>query len=255
MLLCLDIGNTQIFGGVFAGEELLIRFRRNSKQRATSDELGIFLKNVIRENGIDESEIQHIAFCSVVPELDYSITAACKKYFKITPFVLQPGVKTGLKIKVATPTEVGSDRIANAIAATNLYPNQPIIVVDFGTATSFCAITADNEYLGGAILPGLRLSIDALQSGTAKLSSVAITKPETAVGRTTTTNIQSGLYFGSLGMIRELTQRITTEAFANTKPLVIGTGGFAHLFEHEDVFSKVLPDLVLHGVRVAFSLN
>ncbi|MCB0412650.1 MAG: type III pantothenate kinase, partial [Bdellovibrionales bacterium] len=154
MILCLDVGNSQIYGGVFDKDECILRFRRTSKTGASSDEFGLFLRSVLRENNVDPEKIQSISLCTVVPEVLHSLKNACRKYFQHNPFVLQAGVKTGLKIKYRNPVEVGADRIANSIAATYLYPNKNIIVIDFGTATTFCAINAEKEYLGGVIIPG-----------------------------------------------------------------------------------------------------
>ncbi len=255
MLLCLDVGNTQIFGGVFEGEKIKLRFRHDTKQSGSSDDSGIFLRTVLRENDINTKDIKKIAICSVVPSVDYSLRSACIKYFDIDPFLLQAGVKTGLKIKYRNPIEVGADRIANAIAAIKLYPNQNIIIVDLGTATTMCAISADKEYLGGVIMAGIRISMNALQSNTAKLFPVEILKPDVVVGRSTIEGIQSGLYYSQLGLIKELTQRIAQENFSKQKPVVIGTGGFANLFEKEKVFSIVAPDLVLQGLYEALRMN
>jgi len=254
MLLCLDVGNSHIFGGVFEDNDIRLRFRYSTKLGSTSDELGLFLKSVIRENGIDAKKINQISYCSVVPHLDYSLRSACIKYFNVEPFALQAGVKTGLKIKVSSPAEVGADRIANAIAATHQFINRNIIVIDFGTATTFCAITSEKEYLGGAIAAGIKISMEGLQSHTAKLSAAEIVRPETALGRTTKHSIQSGIYYGHLGLVREMTQRITQEAF-DRSPIVIGTGGFANLFNDDHLFTIIVPDLVLHGLRLAHSLN
>ncbi|TAL62782.1 MAG: type III pantothenate kinase, partial [Legionella sp.] len=197
MILCIDVGNSHIYGGVIEGEEIKLRFRLSSIM-STSDELGIFLKSVLRENHCSPEAIKQIGICSVVPQLDYSLRSACVKYFGIDPFLLQAGVKTGLNIKYRNPLEVGADRIANAIAATHSFPNQNVIVIDFGTATTFCVINDKKEYLGGAILPGVRLSVEALSKNTAKLPSVEIVKVENTVGRSTTESIQSGIFYGAL---------------------------------------------------------
>lgn len=249
MILCLDVGNTQLFGGVFAGEQIQLRFRYNTQNAVSSDQLGIFLKGVLRENQIDAEAIQQIAVCSVVPAFDYSLGSACKKYFSIEPMFLKAGIKTGLQIQYRNPIEVGADRIANAIAAINAYPNRNIIIVDFGTATTFCAVDKNKRYLGGVIIAGMRLSMDALQSNTAKLSPVSIIKPEVTTGRSTMESIQSGLYFGQLGMVDRICQNLIAENFPDERPLIIGTGGFAYLFEHENIFDTIQPDLVLHGLR------
>lgn len=254
MILCIDVGNSHIYGGVFDGDEIKLRFRHTSKV-STSDELGIFLKGVLRENNCPLEAITHIGICSVVPQIDYSLRSACVKYFSLEPFLLQAGVKTGLNIKYRNPVEVGADRIANAIAATHSYPNQNIIVIDFGTATTFCVISAKKAYLGGAILPGIRLSVDALSKNTAKLPTVEIIKIENAIGRSTVESIQSGVYYGALGACRELIQRLNEEAFGDKKALILATGGFASLFEKQNLYNHLVPDLVLQGIRLAALMN
>lgn len=254
MILCIDVGNSHIYGGVFSGDDIKLRFRHTS-QISTSDELGIFLKSVLRENNCEPKDIKKIGICSVVPQVDYSLRSACVKYFSTDPFLLQAGVKTGLNIKYRNPLEVGADRIANAIAATHSFPNQNIIVIDFGTATTFCAITAQKAYLGGAILPGVRLSVDALSKNTAKLPSVEIVKIDNVVGRSTIESIQSGVYYGVLGACRELISRINQESFMGNKALVLATGGFASLFDKQDLYDHHVPDLVLQGIRLAALMN
>lgn len=254
MMLCIDVGNSHLYGGVFAGDIIQLRFRHTSKV-STSDELGIFLKSVLRENQCSPEAITEIAICSVVPALDYSLRSACVKYFSHEPFFLQAGVKTGLKIKYRHPLEVGADRIANAIAGVAAYPGQNLIVIDFGTATTFCVINAQKEYLGGAILPGVRLSVDALSSNTAKLPSVEIIKPDFAIGRSTCESIQSGVFFGVLGACRELIHRIKEETFQTNPFLVLATGGFASLFDKQGIYDRLVPDLVLQGVRHAAMMN
>ncbi|KTC69522.1 pantothenate kinase [Legionella birminghamensis] len=254
MILCLDVGNSHIYGGVFEGEEILLRFRHTSKA-STSDEFGIFLKTVLRENQCSPEAIKHIAICSVVPQLDYSLRSACLKYFSVDPFFLQAGVKTGLNIKYRNPLEVGADRIANAISAAQMYPGKNIIVIDFGTATTFCVITANKFYLGGAILPGMRLSVDALSNNTAKLPAVEIVKMNQTVGRSTIESIQSGVYFGAIGACRELITRIKAESFQDEDAIVLATGGFASLFEKQGLYDYLVPDLVLQGIRLASLMN
>lgn len=254
MFLCLDIGNSHVYGGVFINDEITLRFRYASVL-ATSDELGTFLRSVLRENGIDYHQLTKIAICSVVPQLDYSIRSACLKYFSIEPFVLQAGVKTGLNIKYRNPLEVGSDRIANAIAATHFYPQKNLIIIDFGTATTFCAISAAREYMGGVILAGIRLSMEALQTKTAKLPSVEILKPLSVVGRSTVESMQSGLYFGALGASTLIVERIKQELFSGQDVTVLATGGFAQLFVGEALFTEVVPDLVLQGLKYALIMN
>lgn len=255
MILCLDIGNSQIFGGVFGNESLELTFRRTSQLRSSSDELGVFFRTVLRENDIDPKSITKVAICCVVPDLLYSLRATCQKYFRIEPLILRPGIKTGLKILYRDPREVGADRIADAIGAVKLYPERNIIVADFGTATTICAISHKKEFLGGNILPGLNLSMRALEEKTAQLPSVEIVPVKTAIGRSTVESIQAGLYWSNVGMVRELVKRISEEEFSTGSPVVIGTGGFAQLFNRQKLFDEVVPDLILKGLRELIRLN
>ncbi len=259
MTLSLDVGNTTIHGGVFDGDRLKAQFRRTSEFRASSDELGIFLRSVLRENEIDPASIHQIAICSVVPDAIHSLRNACLKYFKLNPFLLQAGVKTGLKIKYRNPLEVGADRIANSIAGTHLFPGRDLLIVDFGTATTFCAVNSEKDYLGGVIIAGLRISMEALETKTAKLPSVEIVSMREALGRSTVESIQSGLYYSQVGTVREIKTRLIKECFpdsaAKQPPVVIATGGFAGLFEKENLFDEIIPDLVLKGLNLALRMN
>lgn len=267
MILSLDVGNTQIYGGVFDSieetEKILLTFRRNSKQGSSSDEVGIFLRTVLKENGIDPKKITQIVLCSVVPEVIFSLKGACQKYFDLNPFILQAGVKTGLKIKYRNPLEVGADRIANSIAATHMFPHKNIIIVDLGTATTFCAITKEKDYLGGVIIAGLKISMEALEAKTAKLPSVEIVYKEQTLGLSTIESLQSGLYYGHLGAMREIITNLTKECFNNEKPFIIGTGGFSSMFDSkpngknksEKIFDRVITDLVLKGNVLSLQYN
>lgn len=255
MMLTLDIGNSHMHGGVFLKDKLIFQFRKASKTGTSSDEYGIFLRGVLRENAIDPKSIESIALCSVVPEVLYSISACCQKYFAIEPFILQAGVKTGLQIGYKNPQEVGTDRIANAIAVTNIYPNKDVIVIDLGTATTFCALSKTKHYLGGVILPGMKMSMSALAAGTSKLGSVEIIKKQTTLGKTTTQSIQSGLYFGSLGAMKEIIKNLQQQTFKGQKALIIGTGGFTSVYHNTDIFDEIIPDLVLKGLYIAMQLN
>jgi len=255
MKLCLDVGNSHIYGGVYESERALLTFRKSSKMGSSSDEFGLFFRSVLRENDIDPNGVNQVALCSVVPEMIYSLSAACQKYFDVQPFILQAGVRTGLKIKYRNPLEVGTDRIANAIAGIDLFPGENLIIVDLGTATTLCAIGKDRSYKGGVILPGLKMSMQALESGTSKLGSVEITRKDVCLGRTTADSIQSGLFFGHLGALQEIMQRIRMEEFSGQRPKVIATGGFAALFSDTGLFDQVVPDLVLHGLLAALKLN
>ena len=255
MLLCLDVGNSQIYCWVYDGDELAVQFRRTSTVRSSSDELGVFLRSALRENGVAPERIRQVAICSVVPDMLYSLRSCCQKYFDLDPLIMRPGIKTGLRIGYKDPKEVGADRIADAIGAIKLYPDRNLIVVDFGTATTVCAISNDREFLGGNIIPGVRLSMDALEEKTAQLPSVEIVPVTSAIGRTTIESIQNGLFWSNVGMVKEMVRRITDEAFQGNPPIVIGTGGFAHLFDGLELFDAVVPDLILVGLREAIRLN
>ncbi len=251
MLFCLDVGNSQIFGGVYDGDALRFTFRRTSTARASSDEFGLFFRTVLRENGFDPACITHVALCSVVPDVVHSLRNCFLKYFKVDPFLLQPGVKTGLKIKYRNPLEGGADKIANAIGALHLYPRRDLVIVDFGTATTLCAVNADAEYLGGIITPGVLISMAALDSSTARLPAVEILKPRDVLGRSTVESIQSGLYYGTLATVRSLAGLIAAEQFGGRPPVILGTGGFGRLFEDENLFEAFLPELPLLGLKRA----
>lgn len=255
MILCLDVGNTHILGGVFEQDKIKLHFRYETKPGGTSDQIGVFLRNVLKENEIQNNKIKQIAICSVVPSLDYSLRAACIKYFTIDPFFLAMGAKTGIQIKTKNPNETGADLVATAIGAVAYYPKQNIIVADFGTATTFSVISANKEFLGAAFLPGIRLAMNSLEANTSKLSAVEIVKPKNFVGTTTKESIQAGIYYSHLGTLREIISGMTREAFANNKPIIIGTGGFAHLFEDEKIFTAIMPSLVLEGLYLALKNN
>lgn len=255
MKLCLDIGNSHIHAGIFAGDELQFQFRKATKTGSSSDEYGVFFRGVLRENNIEPDNIKSIALCSVVPEVMYPINACLQKYFDAEVFTLQAGVKTGLQIAYTNPLEVGSDRIANAIAVTHLYPNKNVIVIDLGTATTFCAISSNKKYLGGVIMPGMKMSMKALESGTSKLGSVEIKAKQNVLGKTTADSIQTGLYFGSLGAMKEIISGLIEEQFNGEETLVIGTGGFTTVYRNTGVFTEIVPDLVLKGLFIASQMN
>ena len=180
---------------------------------------------------------------------------ACKKYFHLTPFVLQAGVKTEIKIKTKNPIEVGADIIAGVIAATNLYPQKNLVILDLGTVTTIASTTKFKELLGVTFIPGMSTAMHALQTNAAKLFTVEIIKPQKVIGRSTVESIQAGLFFGHLGAIKEIVAQSTKEVFSQEKPCLVATGGFAHLFANEKVFDYIEPDLVLHGIKLAYDLN
>lgn len=274
MLLCLDIGNSQIFAGVYVYDDaddcaaalhntkMLLHFRHETQPTITSDQFGAFLKSVLRENNIDACAIRHIALSSVVPGVDYSLRAACKKYFNIEPFCLSAAAKTGLVINTSQPAEIGADLLAGAIAAIHYYPRRNVIIADLGTATTITAVSCRREFLGGAFIAGLRLSMEALSRNTAKLFPVEIVQPTKAVGRSTSEALQAGLYYGHLGAIKEIIAQVSAEIFSGNEnfvqqsvPVLVATGGFAYLFEKSGVFYDIKPNLVLDGLRLAYILN
>ena len=255
MLLTLDVGNSQIFCGVYDGEDLKTTFRRTSSVRASSDEFGLFFRTILRENGIDPAEIDMAAICSVAPDAVHSLRNCFRKYFRFEPFLLQPGVKTGLKVRYRNPLEVGADKIANAIGALGRFPGRNLVIVDFGTATTLCAVSKDKEYLGGIITPGMNLSMAALEANTARLPVVEIVRPAEVLGRSSVESIQSGLYYGTLAAVRALAAAIVREHFSTDPPLIVGTGGFGRLYEAENLFDEFVPELPLEGLRRAVELG
>jgi len=257
MILVLDVGNTQIYGGVFDKEKIKLRFRKKSKDALTSDELGIFLKQVLRENDIAPAKIKKIAVSSVVPDVNHTISNCCAKYFNIEPFFIGPGVKTGLHFKGRDILAygLGADRVADAIAAIHKYPGENLIVIDFGTANTYDAVSKDCEYKGGAIQIGLGTSLNALTQNAALLSKVEILKPSAAGGLTTETQMQAGMYYGNLGAVKEFVARLKKECFNGAKTKVVLTGGLGRLYENEDIIDAYEPDLVLNGIKLALEKN
>ena len=255
MVLTLDVGNTHMTGGLFDEDKLVLQFRRTTDTGNSSDEIGLFMRSVIRENSFHWQKVERIGICSVVPSINYSLSSAMKKYFNMEPLFIQAGIKTGLKLKYSNPKEIGADRIAGAIGAVSLYPNKNIVIIDMGTATTIDCITKDKEYLGGSILTGLRIGADALATGTAKLPSVEVAKPEHVCGTNTVEAIQSGLYYGHAGAVKEITYLYQKNIFNGEKPFVIGTGGFSRIFEEYNLYNTICPELVLRGVKKALDMN
>ncbi|MEO6246112.1 MAG: type III pantothenate kinase [Opitutaceae bacterium] len=255
MLLCLDIGNSQLHGGVFEGDTLRCQFRKTTHPLGSTDEFGVFFSAVLRERGVDPHAVLRAAICSVVPSALHPVRGACWEYFRCEPFILQAGVKTGLKVKYRNPQEVGADRIAGAVAAVQRRPGEPLIVVDCGTATTFDVVTAEGDYLGGAILPGIGISVETLAGKTAKLPTVEIARPASALGRSTIESIQAGVYHGHVGAIRHVLGELVREAFGGQWPCVVGTGGFSRLLESEELFDEIVPELVLLGLKHTERIN
>lgn len=255
MILTIDVGNTSSTFGLFDDDKNVLQFRKSTNIHSSSDEIGIFMRDALRENGFDWKKITKIGCCSVVPSINYSLSSACSKYLGKDPLFIQAGIKTGLKLKYSNPKEIGADLIAAAIGAVNLYPNRNLIIVDLGTATTLELVSKDTEFLGGSIMPGLKISVDALASGTAKLPSVEIAKPDHIFGSTTSEAIQVGLYYGNAGAIKEICYQYQKQIFKGEKPFVIGTGGFARMFNEYNLFDQIVPELVLLGVKYALDMN
>lgn len=253
MLLALDIGNTNTTIGVFDDDQLVFNFRLTTRIGQTMDEYGIFVRNLIYLAELDLNEISDMIVASVVPPLDSVIQTMSDKYLNMRPFFVKPGIRTGLALNVESPAEVGADRIVDCVGALSRF-DPPLIVVDFGTATTFDAVSSDREFLGGAIAPGLKISADSLFHKASKLPQVPIAKPDTAVGRNTVTNIQSGLFFGYVGLVDGILERIRNELGASTS--VVATGGLAAVIAPETRWIEhVDEDLTLNGLRILFEKN
>lgn len=255
MILTVDVGNTSTTCGLFDGDKIVFQFRKTTSRNASSDEIGIFFRNALRENGFDWKEISKVGCCSVVPSINYSLSSACTKYLGQIPLFIQAGIKTGLKLKYSNPKEIGADLIAAAMGAVALYPQKNLVIVDLGTATTLELVSKDKEFLGGTILPGLKISVDALSSSTANLPSVEIAKPSHICGLNTVEAIQSGLFYGTAGSIKELCYLYQKNIFHEEKPFVVGTGGFSKLFSEYNLFDQIEPSLVLFGVKCAIEMN
>ncbi len=253
MLLAIDVGNTHIMLGVYREDKILVYWRIATHRDSTEDELGMVVKNLLQNSDLRLSDISAIAISSVVPPLMYSLERMSQKYFNLEPLIIGPGIKTGLNIVTDNPREVGADRIVNAVAALNLYGG-PLIIVDFGTATTFCAVSEAGDYLGGIIAPGIGISLEALFDRAAKLPRVEIIRPAKVIGKDTITSMQSGIVFGYVGQVDGIVRRMIAEL--GNKPKIIATGGFASLIAREsETICTVNPLLTLEGLRIINNLN
>lgn len=253
MLLAIDIGNTSIALGVFEDERLLSSWRLSSRADRTTDEYGTFILDLLTIDGLKAGVIDGIILSSVVPPLIPVFEEMSEKYFSKKPMIVSLELDTGIKILYKKPEEVGSDRIVNASAAYHIYGG-PIIIVDFGTATTFCYVTSRGEYLGGVISPGLKISAEALFERTARLPRVSLSRPSKVIGDDTVTAMQAGLIIGHAGMVDRIVEEIKAEIGEN--PYVIATGGLAELIAPESrTIKEVRPFLILEGLRMIYGRN
>jgi type III pantothenate kinase len=259
MLLTLDVGNTNTVLGLYrlAADELVTHWRISTLKTQTADEYGALFLNLFAMRKVEASEISNIIISSVVPPLESTLREVCERYFNLKPMFVEPGIKTGMPILVDNPAELGADRLVNGVAAFARYGG-PCIVVDLGTATTFDLISAKGEYLGGVIAPGLAISAEALFSRAARLSRVDVKKPAKVVGTNTVAHMQSGLYYGYIGLVDGILERMMNETRVPDAPApkIIATGGLARLISDDSRFIDTIDEmLTLDGLRLIYERN
>jgi type III pantothenate kinase len=259
MLLAIDVGNTNIVLGVFEGTRLAESWRLVTLRERTADELGILVTHLFANRGVPLDRVSGIILASVVPPLTRTMEEMAERYFGHTPLTVDPGTNTGMPVLYSPPSDVGADRVVNGVAAYEAYgraTQSPVIVVDFGTATTFDAISAAGEYLGGVICPGIGISADALFQRAARLPRVDVRKPPAVIGDTTVTSMQSGLFFGYVSMVDGIVTRMRAELDRGKRSACIATGGMADIIASETtVIERVDPDLTLQGLRLIWERN
>jgi len=257
MLLAIDVGNTNVVLGVFNGEELVDSWRLATLGERTADELGILVRNLFLDRNIDRSQITGVIMASVVPPLTGTITTMVEQYLGLQVQLVEATTDIGMAVRYDNPKEVGADRLVNGVAAFERHgraKNVPVIVVDFGTATTFDAISVEGEYLGGVICPGVQISSDALFQHAARLPRVEVRKPPQLIGRTTVSSIQSGLFYGYVALVEGIVQRLKSELGGEqVQTICIATGGMADVIANEtDLIEHLEPDLALHGLQMVW---
>lgn len=255
MLLAADVGNSQTHIGVFDKDELVHEWRASTDALRTTDEWALVFGHFLQLAGLSfDSEITGVAICSVVPRATQELRDMANKYFGFPPVVVEAGVKTGIAVITDNPREVGADRIANAVGAHHLFPGEPIVICDFGTAITVDAVSAKGEYLGGAIATGVDTSAAALFASTAQINRVELVAPPSAIGKSTTASVQSGIIYGTAGLVDGLVERVVKELGGHAR--VLATGGFASaMAEHCHRLEQVEPRLTLLGLRLIFERN
>ena len=253
MLFTIDIGNTSMNMGMFEGERLVHSWRLMTGIDRSADEYGSLIFSLLQRHSVAIPSIRGAVLCSVVPPLVPVFQEVCKKYLDNDPLVIEPGIKTGLRLLVDNPRELGPDRVANVVAGTRLY-GQPLIVIDFGTATTFDVVSADGDFLGGAISPGINIASEALYRRTAMLPRIELSRPKRAIGRGTVTAMQSGILFGYIGLVEKLIKEISSELGGS--PMVVSTGGYSPMFvDLVPAIQICNPDLSLIGLRLIHEMN
>ncbi|KKY01647.1 MULTISPECIES: type III pantothenate kinase [Paraclostridium] len=254
MLLVFDVGNTNMVLGIYEGKELKNYWRISTDKAKTSDEYGMLINNLFQYDNVDKNSIKDIIISSVVPNVMHSLENFCVKYFNKQPLIVGPGIKTGLNIKYDNPKQVGADRIVNAVAAIEKYKS-PMIIIDFGTATTFCAISEKGEYLGGTIAPGIKISSEALFQRASKLPRVELLKPGMTICKNTVSAMQSGIIYGYVGLVDKIIAMMKKE-LGNEDIKVIATGGLSSLIASEtDSIDCVDKNLTLEGLKIIYNKN